>query len=151
MIPFWLNYKIQDKPLPLTNETMTRLMVNGKEVSNIIERCIYEAENNKGGFVLTKKMKKVVLKDLAEEISNKIEIVGLRPGEALYENLISEKELKYTRVDNDYIFIGNEINPDKKSQMKDVLSSENAKKMSPTELKNLIKFVKEKMTNTMIY
>lgn len=151
VIPFWLNYKIQDKPLPLTNETMTRLMVNGKEVSNIIERCIYEAENNKGGFVLTKKMKKVVLKDLAEEISNKIEIVGLRPGEALYENLISEKELKYTRVDNDYIFIGNEINPDKKSQMKDVLSSENAKKMSPTELKNLIKFVKEKMTNTMIY
>ena len=85
-----------------------------------------EAENNKG-FCFDKKMKKVVLKDLAEEISNKIEIVGLRPGEAVYENLISEK-LKYTRVDNDYIFIGNEINPDKKSQMKDVLSSENAKK-----------------------
>ena len=151
VIPFWLNSKRQGNPLPLTNETMTRLMLNGKEVSNIIERCIYEAENNLGGFVLTKKMKKVILKDLAYAISNKVEIVGLRPGEALYENLISEKELKFTRVENDYIFITKDENLDNSTQMKDKLSSENAKEMSKTELNNLIKFVEEKITNTMIY
>ena len=151
VIPFWLNYKKQGNPLPLTNETMTRLMLNGKEVSNIIERCISEAENKLGGFVLTKKMKKVVLKDLATQISDKVEIVGLRPGEALYENLISERELKFTRIDKDYIFITKNENLDKSTQMKNILSSENAEKMSKQELNNLINFVKEKMTNTMIY
>ena len=53
------------------------------------------------------------MKDLANVISSKIEIIGLRPGEELHENLISKRELKFTRVDNDYIFILNKKNPDK--------------------------------------
>ena len=36
-------------------------------------------------------MKKIDLIDLAKQISDNIEIVGLRPGEELYENLISKE------------------------------------------------------------
>lgn len=151
VIPFWLNCKKQNKPLPLTNATMTRLMLNGKEVSSLLERCIYEAENKLGGFILSKIMKKVEMNDLANVISSKKEIIGLRPGEELHENLISERELKFTRLDNDYIFILNKKNHDKLSQLKNPLSSKNAIKMSSNELKSLVNYVEQKMINTMNY
>tara|TARA_B100001059_G_scaffold95104_1_gene94337 strand:+ start:27888 stop:28835 length:948 start_codon:yes stop_codon:yes gene_type:complete len=151
VIPFWLNCKKQNKPLPLTSETMTRLMINGKEVANLIEKCILEAEKKSGGFVLSKFMKKVEMNQLAKQISKKIEIIGLRPGEELDENLISYKELRYTRVEKDFIFIENKENPNNKSQLKKPLSSKNAEKMSLSELKDLIKSVQDKMTNTLNY
>mgnify|MGYP006093599095 FL=1 len=84
-------------------------------------------------------------------MSNKIEIVGLRPGEELSENLISSKELRFTRIDDDYIFILNNINKDESTQLKHPLSSENAIKMNSNELKDLIISVKDKMINTMRY
>ena len=96
-------------------------------------------------------MKKVVLIDLAKNISDKIKIVGLRPGEELYENLISERELRFTKVDKDYIFISKEENTNQSTRMKSPLSSENAIKMKPQELKSLIKYVENKMINTMTY
>ena len=68
VIPFWLNCKDQGKALPLTDVNMTRLMLNGEEVSAIIKRSIYECEQKSGGFILSKIMKKVLLKDLANEI-----------------------------------------------------------------------------------
>ncbi len=151
VIPFWLNCKNQGKPLPLTDENMTRLMLDGKEVSSIIERCIYECEQKSGGFILSKMMKKILLKDLANKISDKIELVGLRPGEELMESLISEEELIFTRVDKDYIFILNRENTDKTTRLKNPLSSSNATKMSDTELINLVEYVRENNTNTMTY
>ena len=151
VIPFWLNCINQGKSIPLTDKSMTRLMINGKEVSDIIEKCIKEAENKLGGFVLSKFMKKVNMKDLAEEFESKIEIVGLRPGEELSENLISSKELRFTRIDKDYIFILKKVNNNKSTQLKNPLSSENAPKMNSNELKDLIKYVKDKIINTNRY
>ena len=54
-------------------------------------------------------MKKIYLKDLANLISDNIKIVGLRPGEMLYEDLISIDEVEFTRVEGEYIFIDNHI------------------------------------------
>ena len=50
-------------------------------------------------------MKTVNLYDLAQVISHDIEEIGLRPGEKLYEELISEKEIPFTEVKGDYIYI----------------------------------------------
>ncbi len=151
VIPFWLNCKDQGKALPLTDLNMTRLMLDGKEVSAIIKRCIYECEKKSGGFILSKTMKKVFLKDLANEISDKIELVGLRPGEELMESLISEEELMFTRIDKDYIFILDRENTDRTTRLKSPLSSSNATKMTNSELRNLVEYVKENNTNTMTY
>jgi Predicted nucleoside-diphosphate sugar epimerases len=151
VIPFWLNCKDQGKALPLTDVNMTRLMLNGEEVSAIIKRSIYECEQKSGGFILSKIMKKVLLKDLANEISDKIELIGLRPGEELMESLISEEELMFTRIDKDYIFILDRENTDRTTRLKSPLSSSNATKMTNSELKNLVEYVKENNTNTMTY
>ena len=151
VIPFWLNCKDQGKALPLTDVNMTRLMLNGEEVSAIIKRSIYECEQKSGGFILSKIMKKVLLKDLANEISDKIELIGLRPGEELMESLISEEELMFTRIDKDYIFILDRENTDRTTRLKSPLSSSNATKMTNSELKNLVEYVRENNTNTMTY
>ena len=93
VIPFWLNQKKRKLPLSLTDENMNRLMINQRDVSLIIEKCIEEGRNKRGGFIISKKMKNVVLMDLAKIISNKIHLVGLRPGEELNEDLIFEKKI----------------------------------------------------------
>ena len=100
---------------------------------------------------MTKMMKKIDLIDLAKQISDNIEIVGLRPGEELYENLISERELRFTKVEQDFIFITKEENKDETTRMKEPLSSDNAEKMSSIELRDLIKYVENTMINTMTY
>ncbi len=151
VIPFWINCKNEEKPLPITDLKMTRLMLNGREVSLIIEKCIEECKNKTGGFILSKLMKKILLKDLANEISKKIEIIGLRPGEELSENLISNQELKYTRLEKDFIFINKTINTNINSRLSESLSSDNATLMNPNELKEMISYVRERMINTLTY
>jgi len=143
VIPFWLNCNKLKKALPITDIRMTRLMLNYDEVSEIIEECIKESKNNNGGFVLSKLMKKVELIRLAKSISNEINIVGLRPGEDLSEDLISESELEFTELKGDYIFIRSEINQNKSSRVKNSISSENALGMTDQEILEMIEIVKK--------
>ena len=151
VIPFWLNQKSNNKPLTLTDIKMNRLMLSRKEVSEIIEKCIEEGRNKKGGFILSKIMKNVVMKELANCISTDIKIIGLRPGEELDEDLISERELDYTKVDGEYVFIENEINKDKTKRLKKSLSSKNAKKMNFNELVLLINEVEINLKRNFYY
>jgi len=151
VIPFWLNQKSNNKPLTLTDIKMNRLMLSRKEVSEIIEKCIEEGRNKKGGFILSKIMKNVVMKELANCISKDIKIIGLRPGEELDEDLISERELDYTKIDGEYIFIENQINKDKTKRLKKSLSSKNAKKMNFNELVLLINEVEINLKRNFYY
>jgi UDP-N-acetylglucosamine 4,6-dehydratase/5-epimerase len=151
VIPFWLNQKSNNEPLTLTDAKMNRLMLSRKEVSEIIEKCIEEGRNKKGGFILSKIMKNVVMKELANCISKDIKIIGLRPGEELDEDLISERELDYTKVDGEYVFIENEINKDKTKRLKKSLSSKNAKKMNFNELVLLINEVEINLKRDFYY
>jgi len=151
VIPFWLNQKSNNEPLTLTDAKMNRLMLSRKEVSEIIEKCIEEGRNKKGGFILSKFMKNVVMKELANCISKDIKIIGLRPGEELDEDLISERELDYTKIDGEYIFIENQINKDKTKRLKKSLSSKNAKKMNFNELVLLINEVEINLKRNFYY
>ena len=151
VIPFWLNQKSNNEPLTLTDAKMNRLMLSRKEVSEIIEKCIEEGRNKKGGFILSKIMKNVVMKELANCISTDIKIIGLRPGEELDEDLISERELDYTKIDGEYIFIENQINKDKTKRLKKSLSSKNAKKMNFNELVLLINEVEINLKRNFYY
>ena len=84
-------------------------------------------------------MKTVNMLDLAKIISDKIDIVGLRPGEKLNETLISKKELPYTKVCKDLIFIFNDIKLNFGGNLKKEHSSLTAEKMTMAEMKKLIK------------
>jgi FlaA1/EpsC-like NDP-sugar epimerase len=88
-------------------------------------------------FILCKMMKNVNLLELANVLSDKeIEIIGKRPGEKLNETLVSEKELPFTRVVDDYVYIFHTHQSD--NMLTKEHSSVNADRMSVTELKELI-------------
>jgi FlaA1/EpsC-like NDP-sugar epimerase len=71
--------------------------------------------------------------DLAHIISDKVKIVGIRPGEKLNETLISASEVPYTFVDGKFVAIR-----DYKNKGKNILdgeySSKNAKFMTKKEI-----------------
>lgn len=95
VLPFWLNVKESNKPLPITDIDMTRLIFTSKEAARLINKSITLADDLDSFFILSKKMKACKMVDLASLISNETTIIGLRPGEILSEDLISSKEVKY--------------------------------------------------------
>ena len=115
----------------------------------MIKKCIDDSKKE-GGFILSKRMKTVNMFDLAKLISEDIKIIGLRPGEKLYEDLISEKELPYTYLDGDYIFLKKEKNINKSNRLKSKLSSISAEKMTKSEMLELIKNVDEIISSKLI-
>lgn len=141
VIPFWLNCLKTNKPLPITDIRMTRLMLNYDEVSEIIEKAIEEAKNGIGGFILSKMMKKVELYRIANCISKNTTIVGLRPGEELSEDLISESELEFSELKDSYIYVRNEINENIHTRLSEPISSNNSLDMTDQEISQMIRLI----------
>ena len=142
VIPFWLSLEKEKKPLPLTDANMTRLMFSKGEAATLIQNTILFS-SSEGGFICSKKMKTVNMGELAAVISDKIDIVGCRPGEKLYEDLIAQKEIPYTYVKDDYILIKKNTNPDLSGRLVNMLSSKNAEKMSQSEMRDLVREVND--------
>lgn len=149
VIPFWLRLKENNKPLKLTDKRMTRLMFSRDESVSLVHKLLSDGINAESPYILSKKMKTVNLYDLAKVISDSVEEIGLRPGEKLYEELISKKEISFTDVDGDYIYIHQ-----KKSKglnnLKKPYSSENAKKMSYEEMIDLVSETNESLKKSLI-
>ena len=75
--------------------------------------------------------------DLARCISSNVDIVGLRPGEKLDEDLISVKEIPFTYVYDDMIYIYNQENLDE-NKLRQGYSSVSAEKMTREEMEDLV-------------
>lgn len=145
VLPFWLNLKESDKPLPLTHKEMTRLIFTSTEAAELIHRSIELIDDTNEFFILSKNMKSCKMIDLAQLISSEIIDIGLRPGEVLYEDLISKKEINnaYYLRNEKYIIISKE----KKFTENLVnlilpVNSETAEKMSTEEMINILEDVK---------
>jgi len=138
VIPFWLSENEKNKPLKLTSKDMNRLMFSQKSAVNLINKSIDYCENNGGGFIASTFMKSVNMYDLANVISDNIEVVGLRPGERLDEKLISEKELSFTYIEDDLIILKKELNLGK-NKLNDEYSSQTADKMNNEEMLELVR------------
>ena len=87
-------------------------------------------------------MKTTNMLDLAKVISREIEVVGKRAGEKVDEDLISEKELPYTYIEDDLILLKREPNLDENKLQKEY-SSETAEEMS---LEEILKLNTDRMT-----
>lgn len=145
VLPFWLNLKSSDKPLPLTHKEMTRLIFTSTEAAELIHRSIELIDDTNEFFILSKNMKSCKMIDLAQLISSEIIYVGLRPGEVLYEDLISKKEInnafhlkneKYIILSKEKKFTENLVN------LILPVNSETAEKMSTEEMINILEDVK---------
>ena len=138
VLPFWLKLKEEGKTLKLTSEKMNRLMFSKSDASKLIWKAIDKCIEVGGGFVCSYKMKSVNMLDLAKVISDDVEIIGLRPGEKLNEELISDKEVPYTYLEDEMIYIYNTENMNDKHKLTKGYSSANAEKMTIKEMKELV-------------
>ena len=152
VLPFWLNVKESNKPLPITDIDMTRLIFTSKEAARLINKSITLADDLDSFFILSKKMKACKMVDLASLISDETTIIGLRPGEILSEDLISSKEVKYAYQLSDdkaeYIVIikNNESNL-LGEKLTSPVNSITAEEMNKEEMIVLLKDVKNHISN----
>ena len=150
VIPFWLSQKAQNINLSLTDVKMNRLMFSEEESSELIKKCIDDSDSLNESFVLSKLMKTVNMLKLAKLISKNIDILGLRPGEKLNEDLISEKELPYSTLVDQHVYLKSAKNMDLRTRLPFKLSSENNQEMNEEEMKGILKFATVKSSSSLL-
>lgn len=94
VIPFFLS--IRDKGvLPITDERMTRFMIT---LEQGVELVWHAFEDMEGGEVYVKKIPSMNIGDIARAVAPQArhEVVGIRPGEKLHEQMISAEDALYT-------------------------------------------------------
>jgi len=94
VIPFFMS--IRDKGvLPITDERMSRFMIS---LEQGVELVWHAFEDMEGGEIYVKKIPSMKVTDLARVIAPeaKLEVVGIRPGEKLHEQMISAEDAYYT-------------------------------------------------------
>tara|TARA_R110000824_G_scaffold400686_1_gene608847 strand:- start:16044 stop:17042 length:999 start_codon:yes stop_codon:yes gene_type:complete len=94
VIPFFMSIKGKGV-LPITDDRMTRFMISLEEG---VELVWHAFEDMEGGEIYVKKIPSMKMIDLARVIAPdaKQEIVGIRPGEKLHEQMISAEDAYYT-------------------------------------------------------
>lgn len=114
VIPIFSKQISQGGPVTITSNEMTRFFMSNQESVNLIFKAAYKM---KGREILILKMKSLRVVDLAEIMIEelapkygykpsdiKINIVGTRPGEKLYESLMTEEEARHVE-DQDDMFV----------------------------------------------
>ena len=94
VIPFFIS--MRDKGvLPITNERMTRFMIS---LEQGVELVWHAFEDMEGGEIYVKKIPSMKLIDIAKAIAPhaRQEIVGIRPGEKVHEQMIGPEDSSYT-------------------------------------------------------
>jgi len=94
VIPFFLTQKGKGS-LPVTDERMTRFMIT---LEQGVEQVWHALEDMEGGEIYVKKIPSMKVTDIASAVDPgaEHEIVGIRPGEKLHEQMISPEDSHYT-------------------------------------------------------
>lgn len=103
VIPFFVNFR-KNGYLPITHPEMTRFSITLEEAVNLVLLAI---EKSLGGEIFVPKIPSYKILDLADAIAPNIEkrIVGLRPGEKIHEEMITEYDSYYTIDTGEYYII----------------------------------------------
>ena len=94
VIPFFMSIKDQGT-LPITDPRMTRFMISLEEGVELVWHAFDDME---GGEIYVKKIPSMKVTDLARVVAPeaKQEVIGIRPGEKLHEQMISAEDAYYT-------------------------------------------------------
>ena len=85
----WNEENRKNKPLSITDPTMKRYFIHANEVIDFVLNTLLIVNE---GEIFIPKMEKFSVKKLADEISKKQKIIGLRQGEKLQEILLNNEE-----------------------------------------------------------
>ena len=91
VVPLFLDIFKKKKKFTITHPEMTRFNITLEDGIKFVDWCF---KNNSGGEIFIPKLKSFKVVDLAKSIYDKakLKIIGVRPGEKLHEELISETD-----------------------------------------------------------
>ncbi len=95
VIPIFLDLNKKNKNFKVTNPSMTRFSISLEES---VEAVFWSLQNSDGREIIIPKLKSYNILDIAKAINSKrkIDIIGLRPGEKIHEELISSHDSENT-------------------------------------------------------
>lgn len=95
VIPFFLSLAGSGRKLPITDERMTRFMIS---LEQGVELVWHAFDDMVGGEIYVKKIPSMKVTDVAKAClpDSEQEIVGIRPGEKLHEQMIGVEDAYYT-------------------------------------------------------
>lgn len=127
VIPLFKKLDDENKPFTITSKSMTRFNITMQESINLVEFALMHSN---GGEIFVPKIPSYRILDVAKAINEKrkIEMVGIRPGEKLHEDLITPGESQSTLDIGNYFII---------------LPSKDHKSVKYFRKKHKVKFVKE--------
>lgn len=118
VIPLFLN-KAKEGRLPVTHPEMTRFNISLTEGVDLVLHAI---ENSWGGEIFVPKIPSYRILDVSKAVapSAKTEIIGIRPGEKLHEEMITEMDSFYTyEFENHYVILPSTPNFDLQQYLKE--------------------------------
>ena len=115
VIPLFKRQIAEGGPVTLTDPRMTRFIMTLEEATRLVVDSVFLAQ---GGEVFVTKMPAIRIEDLAEAMGEElaprhghdakgvdIDVVGAKPGEKFYEELMNTEEKRRTRELKDYFAI----------------------------------------------
>jgi|TARA_B110000967_G_C18894223_1_gene569459 UDP-N-acetylglucosamine 4,6-dehydratase len=103
VIPFFLTQQ-ENQSLPITDERMTRFMITLEEGVQLVWHAFNDMV---GGEIYVKKIPSMKVTDIATAVDENArqEIIGIRPGEKLHEQMISPEDAAHTYEYDEYFKI----------------------------------------------
>lgn len=97
VIPFFKNLAQGGKPLPITDLRMTRFLIS---IDEAVKFVIDSLEMMSGGELYVPRIPSMKIVDLAQAVAegSKMVEIGMRPGEKLHEEMISEDDSRRTLI-----------------------------------------------------
>ena len=94
VIPFFLE-RAMSGSLPITDMKMTRFMISLEDGVNLVWHTFNDMV---GGEIYVKKIPSIKIADIAKAVneSARLEVIGIRPGEKLHEQMISIEDAPHT-------------------------------------------------------
>jgi UDP-N-acetylglucosamine 4,6-dehydratase len=95
VIPYFMRLIESGKPLPITDKRMTRFWISLEQAVNFV---LESFEIMQGGELYVPRIPSMKITDLAFAMDEnaKIEVIGIRPGEKLHEEMISSDDSRRT-------------------------------------------------------
>jgi len=109
VIPVFANQIRSDNPITITDPNMTRFMMT---LDDAVDLVIYAFKNGNSGDIFVQKAPAATIETLVESLKsilkkpdNKVDIIGTRHGEKLFEVLLSREEMASAEDLGDYFRI----------------------------------------------
>lgn len=156
VIPLFLDQIKQGKPLTITDPNMTRFMMT---LDDAVELVLYAFENGEQGDLFVQKAPAATIEVLAKAVielkksDTKIQDIGTRHGEKLYEVLVTKEEMLNAEDRGDYFRIPSDNRNLNYQKYEDIGSddlsvieeynSHNTKRLDVDGMKDLLKKLKQ--------